>query len=63
MIGIYLLNSERASDFWPELGSTIRQAICMGLHIDPMQLYPGMSQKDAEVRRRMWSVISLIGIR
>ncbi|GHJ89807.1 hypothetical protein NliqN6_6209 [Naganishia liquefaciens] len=58
MIGIYLLNSERASDFWPELGSTIRQAICMGLHIDPMQLYPGMSQKDAEVRRRMWWTIA-----
>lgn len=54
MIGIYLLNSERASDFWPELGSIIRQAICMGLHIDPLELYPNMSQKDAEVRRRMW---------
>ncbi|KAJ9099939.1 hypothetical protein QFC21_003945 [Naganishia friedmannii] len=58
MIGIYLLNSERASDFWPELGSIIRQAICMGLHIDPMHIYPHMSQKDAEVRRRMWWTIA-----
>ncbi|KAJ9090654.1 hypothetical protein QFC19_009512 [Naganishia cerealis] len=58
MIGIYLLNSERASDFWPELGSIIRQAISMGLHIDPLHIYPNMSQKDAEVRRRMWWTIA-----
>jgi hypothetical protein len=55
---IYLLNSERASDAWPELGIVIRQAVAMGLHIDPLQLYPDLPFKDAEVRRRVWYVNS-----
>lgn len=54
MMVIYLLNSERASDAWPELGIVIRQAVAMGLHIDPLHLYPDLSFKDAEVRRRVW---------
>jgi len=56
MMVIYLLNSERASDAWPELGIVIRQAVAMGLHIDPLQLYPDLPFKDAEVRRRVWYV-------
>ena len=56
MMVIYLLNSERASDAWPELGIVIRQAVAMGLHIDPLHLYPDLSFKDAEVRRRVWCV-------
>jgi hypothetical protein len=31
-------------------------AVAMGLHIDPLQLYPDLSFKDAEVRRRVWWV-------
>lgn len=57
---IYLISSERASDAWPELGIVIRQAVAMGLHVDPTQLYPSISLKDAEVRRRLWWTIACL---
>ncbi len=58
LIGIYLLNSERASDFWSSLGSLIRQAIAIGLHIDPIKIFPNISPREVEVRRRLWWTIA-----
>lgn len=54
LINVYLYASERAADVWTLLGSLVRQAIAVGLHVDPVSMDPGVSMRDAEVRRRVW---------
>jgi hypothetical protein len=60
LINVYLLHSERAADAWALTGSLVRQVIALGLHVDPAHLDPRISQKEAEIRRRVfWTVAGL----
>lgn len=60
LINVYLLHSERAADAWALTGSLVRQCIALGLHVDPAHLDPRISQKEAEIRRRVfWTVAGL----
>lgn len=54
LVCVYLLHSERAADSWGLTGSLVRQCIAMGLHVDPTHLDPKVSQKEAEIKRRIW---------
>lgn len=58
LINVYLLHSERAADAWALTGSLVRQCIALGLHVDPTHLDPRISQKDAEIRRRVWWTVA-----
>lgn len=60
LINVYLLHSERAADAWALTGSLVRQVIALGLHVDPAHLDPRITQKEAEIRRRVfWTVAGL----
>lgn len=48
-MGLYLVHTERASVYWPILGSVARQAQAIGLHVDPKTNLP-----DQDLRRRIW---------
>nr|WVH01926.1 Q5KPI0-CRYNJ expressed protein [Naematelia aurantialba] len=58
LINVYLIHSERAADAWAQSGSLIRQAIGMGLHVDPTHHDARISMRDAEVKRRVWWTIA-----
>lgn len=53
LMGLYLVHTERASTFWPILGSIARQAQAIGLHVEPK--YNPLPDQD--LRRRIWWAI------
>ncbi|SPO35276.1 uncharacterized protein PSFLO_00747 [Pseudozyma flocculosa] len=57
LIGSYLLNTERASHFWPLLGSLARQSQSIGLHVDPDRIRPDWNDTEKDIRRRLWWAI------
>ncbi|KAG0141961.1 hypothetical protein CROQUDRAFT_673836 [Cronartium quercuum f. sp. fusiforme G11] len=54
---IYMVNNGRCSDAWCFTGGFIKQAQCLGLHIDPHKLQPGLPLLEKEIRRRIWWAI------
>lgn len=56
LIGVYLVYTERAANFWPMLGSIARQAQSIGMHMDPT-LFKNASEDERSLRRRLWWTI------
>jgi hypothetical protein len=52
LMGLYLIQTERISTFWPILGSIARQAQAIGLHVEPRRAMP-----DQQLRRQIWWAI------
>lgn len=54
LLFLYMVNNDRCTDAWCFLGGVIKQAQCLGLHIDPSKLNSRMPVLEQEVRRRVW---------
>ncbi|KAI8451127.1 hypothetical protein BY996DRAFT_4586403, partial [Phakopsora pachyrhizi] len=54
LLSLYMVNNGRCTDAWCFIGGVIKQAQCLGLHIDPSKLNPHMPVYEQEVRRRIW---------
>lgn len=54
LLVLYMVNNDRCTDAWCFIGGVIKQAQCLGLHIDPSKLNPHMPVLEQELRRRVW---------
>ncbi|KAA1109084.1 hypothetical protein PGT21_032859 [Puccinia graminis f. sp. tritici] len=54
LLVLYMVNNDRCTDAWCFIGGVIKQAQCLGLHIDPSSLNPHMPVLEQELRRRVW---------
>jgi len=54
LLVLYMVNNDRCTDAWCFIGGVIKQAQCLGLHIDPSKLNPQMPILEQELRRRVW---------
>ncbi|KAH9807575.1 hypothetical protein DFH28DRAFT_1004479 [Melampsora americana] len=57
ILSLYMVNNGRCTDAWCFIGGFIKQAQCLGLHIDPKKLDPNQTTLDQEVKRRIWWAI------
>ncbi|KAI9609629.1 hypothetical protein H4Q26_007594 [Puccinia striiformis f. sp. tritici PST-130] len=57
LLVLYMVNNDRCTDAWCFIGGVIKQAQCLGLHIDPSKLNPHMPVLEQELRRRVWCLI------
>ena len=61
LYGVGFRSNNAFVNFWLMIGMTVRLALRMGYHRDPDH-YPAISVFHGEMRRRVWSIVSMIDI-
>ncbi|RPA92007.1 hypothetical protein L873DRAFT_1711756 [Choiromyces venosus 120613-1] len=55
-------NKDHVDESWIFQGMLVRIAMCMGLHRDPMQFESTITPSEAEIRRRIWTMICCMDV-
>jgi len=53
---------DHVDESWLFQGLLVRIAMCMGLHRDPMQFGSAIAPSEAEIRRRLWTMICCMDV-
>ncbi|KAL7275270.1 hypothetical protein RUND412_001798 [Rhizina undulata] len=56
------IRKDHSDQSWLLLGTVVRLAMCMGLHRDPRLFGAMISPDEAEIRKRLWTVISCMDL-
>ncbi|CUS07695.1 unnamed protein product [Tuber aestivum] len=55
-------SKDHVEESWLYQGLLVRVAMCMGLHRDPMQFGSTIAPSEAEIRRRIWTMICCMDV-